>query len=147
MGSMLNLERVPNLAPKFANKLGKSATEFSVVFSMTGMTVMVKSRLDSEGDEIEDGATHDVALLEFERRVALSNAPSNEERLSALQRKYELRLNKPFPEGNKPRSGSESAIQAWLGSLPFAERVALLKSQKDFNKSYPNGFRVQSENQ
>jgi len=80
-----------------------------------------------------------VGIPEWERRRALKNAPSADERLSSLQRKYELRLNREFPS-HGPASGEEADIQAWLGTLPFAQRRALLMSQKDFSKSYPEGF-------
>jgi hypothetical protein len=134
----LNLERVPNLAPKFANKLGKTAEGYSLKFDMEGFRVVVDSLLNDQGESIDD--SEEVSLLEFERRVALANAPSNEERLSALKRKYELRLNRAFPDAG-PASGAEPSIATWLATLPFAERRALLMSQKDFNKSYPEGFR------
>jgi len=138
MGNLLNLERVPPLAPKFANKIGKTAAGYAVFYDGGGTSVKVQSMLDKNGEMIHpppaDGKYAPVDLVEFERRVALYNAPSPDERLSALRRKYELRLEKEFP-AKGPSSGSESDIQAWMASLPFNERVALLKSQKDFEKS------------
>jgi len=141
-GSMLNLERVPTLAPKFANQIGKTCTGFTIQFTLDGLTVNVDSLLTSRGTRVaSDDATEEVSLPEWERRRALSNAPTDAERLNALKRKYELRLNQEFP-GNGPASGSEADIQAWLETLPFAQRRALLMSQKDFAKAFPQGFRA-----
>jgi hypothetical protein len=135
---MLNLERVPPLAPKFANQIGKTCTGFRIQYVSTGTTVEVASLVDAEGGRIDTAVW--TSIPEWERRRALFNAPDAEERLSALKRKYELRLNRAFP-GNGPASGEEADIQAWLGTLPFAQRRALLMSQKDFAKSFPDGFR------
>jgi len=145
MGNLLNLERVPPLAPKFANQIGKTCTQFRVVYSGTGVTVEVHSTISPDGrayspDKEGKPAGTWCGIAEWERRRALKNAPSSEERLSSLQRKFELRLNKEFPYSKGPASGEESDIQAWLGTLPFAQRRALLMSQKDFSKSYPDGF-------
>jgi len=146
LGNALNLERVPSLAPKFANKLGKDAITFAVVYSGAGTRVIIDCVLDANGRprSPRDGRpqTESVDLVEFERRVALKNQPTEADRLSALRRKFELRLNMEFPR-EAPASGSEADIQAWLGNRPFAERRALLMSQKDFDKSYPNAFRAQ----
>jgi len=145
LGNLLNLERVPTLAPKFANKLGKTAASYAVIYSGSGVTVMVETMIGLNAEELAPpvaGATYPrIPLLEFERRVALKNQPSEAERLSSLKRKFELRLNIEFPQAG-PTSGSEPDIQAWLGTRPFAERRALLMSQKDFEKSYPQGFRA-----
>jgi hypothetical protein len=134
MGNLLNLERVPNLAPKFANKIGKTATGFAVIYTGEGVSVMVESMIDSKGLKLEAGKVDKIGLMEFERRVALFNKPSAEERLGALRRKYELRLEKEFPKEG-PKTGEEPDIQAWLGTLPLGERLALLKSQKDWDQS------------
>lgn len=143
MPAMLNLERVPVLAPKYANKIGKKCSGYAIQYSIEGIRVLALSWLDTNGVEQNrlKAEPEQVPLLEFERRVALNNAPSDDERLVALKRKYEIRLNRAFP-AQGPQSGSEANIQAWLGSLGFAERRALLMSQKDFNKSYPDGFRA-----
>jgi hypothetical protein len=145
MGNLLNLERVPMLAPKFANKLGKTAAGFAVLYSGGGVKVMVQSMIDGNGRPVTPptgtAGYPQVELVEFERRVALANQPSAADRLAALRRKFELRLNQEFP-ATGPTSGSEEHIQAWLGTRPFAERRALLMSQKDFEKSYPQGFRA-----
>jgi hypothetical protein len=139
-GNLLNLERIPALSPKFANKLGKTAAGFAVIYSVDGTTVQVQSMLDQNGEKFPPGSpgkdprVDKVSLVEYERRVALFNRPSADERLSALKRKYELRLGKEFPSKG-PASGEEADIQAWLGSISFEERVTLLKSQKDFEKS------------
>lgn len=145
-GSLLNLERMPALAPKYANQIGKTCTQFRVLYTATGVNTEVFSTVDSNGGDSPvrtDGSRHGewISIPEWERRRALRNAPSDEERLTALVRKYELRLNRAFPTGGAPASGSEEAIQAWLGTLPFAQRRALLMSQRDFQKSFPDGFR------
>jgi len=144
MGNLLNLERVPMLAPKFSNQIGKTALTFTVTYSAAGVEIEVLSLLDVNGikyrssDEAAKQAT--VSVVEWERRRALANSPSEGERLTALVRKYELRLNKELK--TPPASGKEADIQAFLSGLPFAERRALLMSQKDFSKSYPEGFRA-----
>jgi hypothetical protein len=137
LGGLLNLERVPALAPKFANQIGKTCTGFSVTYSDMGVRVLVNSTIGNNGLACD---AEPVSVPEWERRRALKNTPSNEERLSGLRRKYELRLNRAFP-GTGPTSGSEADVQAWLATLGFNERRALLMSQKEFQKSYPEGFR------
>jgi hypothetical protein len=137
-GSLLNLERVPPLAPKFTNQIGKTCAGFRVEYTMTGTLVKAYSTIGPDG---ADKDPEWIGIQEWERRRALRNAPSVTERLNALRRKYELRLNRAFP-AQGPASGSEEDIQAWLGTLAFAERRALLMSQKDFAKSYPDGFRA-----
>lgn len=140
MGNLLNLERVPPLAPKFANQIGKTCSGFRVSYMPEGMKVEVCSTITSKGDDISGDKPEFISLPEWERRRALRNAPSDEDRLSALKRKYELRLGKEFPSDG-PASGKEADIQAWLGTLGFAQRTALLMSQKDFAKKFPEGFR------
>jgi hypothetical protein len=140
MGNLLNLERVPALAPKFANQIGKTCASFVVHYTEDGIEVVVASKINAQGVEIANDGKENVSIPEWERRRALKNAPSNEERLNGLRRKFELRLNREFP-ANGPSSGSEEDVQAWLATLPFAQRRALLMSQKDFSKSYPEGFR------
>jgi len=137
-GMFLNLERVPPLAPKYANQIGKTCTQFRVVYAGNGMQVEVASTVSADGGELNPGAW--ISIPEWERRRALRNAPSNEERLNTLRRKYELRLNREFPPAG-PASGSEEDVQSWTATLPFAQRRALLMSQKDFSRSYPEGFR------
>jgi len=143
MGNLLNLERVPMLAPKFANKLGKTAAAFAVIYTGSGVEIMVQSMIGKDAESISpvNGVYPQVSLVEFERRVALKNQPSTAERLASLKRKFELRLNMEFPSAG-PQSGSEEHVQAWLGTRSFTERRALLMSQKDFEKSYPGGFRA-----
>jgi len=138
MGNLLNLERVPPLAPKFANQIGKTCAGFCIMFMPDGMKVEVVSTVGQDGTDLEK--PEKVSIPEWERRRAVRNAPSDSERLSSLKRKYELRLGREFP-AKGPTSGKEEAIQAWLGTLGFAERTALLLSQKDFAKKYPEGFR------
>lgn len=136
--NLLNLERVPGLAPKFSNQLGKTCTGFKVLWTESGMAVQANSTVGEDGNVLD--VAEWVSIPEWERRRALKNAPSEEERISSLKRKYELRLAREFP-ADGPASGREEDIQAWLGTLPFAQRRALLMSQKDFSKSYPQGFR------
>lgn len=136
MGMLLNLERVPALAPKFANKIGKTAAGFTVAYTGSGTSVMVQSMLDKDGNilDVKNDVYPSINLVEFERRVALHHRPSDEDRLASLRRKFELRLEREFPVKG-PASGSEADIQAWLGTLSLGDRLALLKSQKDFEKS------------
>lgn len=140
MGNLLNMERAPQLAPKFANQLGKTATGFKVEYFVGGMLTKACSLLGSDGSQLSADSVEWVTIPEWERRRSLRNAPDDSERLSSLKRKFELRLAREFP-ANGPRSGSEADIQAWLGTLPFQQRRALLMSQKDFAKSFPQGFR------
>jgi hypothetical protein len=129
---MLNLERVPSLAPKFANKLGKTAAAFTVAYTPEGTRVLAVSMLDTKGVLIQDAKDYpSIALVEFERRCALKNQPTEADKLAALRRKYELRLGRAFPAPG-PTSGSDSDVQAWLATLSLEERLALLKSQKDW---------------
>jgi len=137
MGGLLNLERVPGLAPKFANQIGKTCSGFQITYAAEGVKVVVISTITSTGSE---GPGEPVSVPEWERRRALKNRPSEDERLGALRRKFELRLNREFPSQG-PSSGSEEDVQAWLAKLPFEQRRALLMSQKGFEKSYPDGFR------
>jgi hypothetical protein len=141
MGGMgfLNPERVHALAPKYANKIGKTIERVSIHYAEEGVTVEVDSLIDSSGEKIAESET--VSLAEFHRRLGEANAPSDDERLRSLRRKYELRLNMEFPREG-PASGSEADIQSWLDRLPFAQRRALLMSQKAFDKAYPDGFRA-----
>jgi hypothetical protein len=145
MGNLLNLERVPNLAPKFANKIGKTCDGYAVIYTGSGVEVQVRTKIGPDGRPLATPAAGQqypmIQLMEFERRVALANQPTADDRLAALRRKFELRLRREFPAAG-PTSGSEEHIQAWLGLRPFAERLALLMSQKDFEKSYPEGFRA-----
>jgi hypothetical protein len=144
MGNLLNLERIPALSPKFANQIGKTCDGFRISYGGSGTTVEVASFISADGRafSVKDGKQQStwIGLTEWERRRALHNQPSEAEKLQSLKRKYELRLAKEFPP-NGPASGKDEDIQAWLGKLPFAQRRALLMSQKDFSKSYPEGFR------
>jgi len=134
---MLNLERLPPLTAKLANQIGKTVSGFRAQWVLSGTEVQAGCLLDKDGKAV--GKEEWVPLPEWERRRALHNKPSDEERKSAMVRKFELRLNKECV--NTPASGSEPDIQAWLGTLAWYERKALLMSQKDFSKSYPDGFR------
>jgi hypothetical protein len=140
MGSLLNLERPLPLAAKYANAIGKSVAGFTVTYTQLGMKVEAACLLDKDGKAINDPAKPElVAIPEWERRKALHNQPSEAEKKSAMVRKFELRLNKECK--TPPASGSDADIQAWLGTLAWYERKALLMSQKDFSKSFPDGFR------
>lgn len=136
-GFFLNPERVPQLAPKYANKLGKTISKICIEWSDKGQLVKVETYLDGDGDVAQ---VESVSLAEFHRRLGEHNAPDESEKLRSLRRKFELRLNKAFPASG-PASGKDADIQAWLDTLPFSQRRALLMSQKDFERSYPTGFR------
>jgi len=133
----INPERVPALAPKYANKIGKSIDSLAVVFSPKGVMVQVTV----SGDMTSSGNAEVIDLATFHQRLGEVNAPSEEQKLRSLRNKYELRLNKEFPSSG-PKSGKDADLQAFLDALPFKERRALLMSQKDFEKSYPEGFRA-----
>jgi hypothetical protein len=140
-GMFLNLERVPPLAPKFTNQIGKTCAGFRLAYMATGVAITVGTTVLNDGSDIPVGSEPEwISIPEWERRRALRNAPSEEERLSGMRRKYELRLNRAFP-AQGPQTGSEEHMQAWLATLPWNHRRALLMSQKDFAKSYPEGFR------
>jgi len=139
LGNLLNLERVPGLAPKFANQIGKTCTQFRVLYTAVGSTVEVASTIGPKGEALTGDGTW-ISIPEWERRRALKNAPTDAERLSALKRKYELRLNREFPSQG-PSSGKEEDIQSWIRTLPFQQRRALLMSQKVFKDTFPEGFR------
>lgn len=140
MGNMLNLERPPPLAAKFANAIGKSVTGFRLLYAAEGMKTEAGCLYDAEGKarSKEEGPDW-VSVPEWERRKALHNQPTADEKRTQMVRKFELRLNKECT--TPPASGSDADIQAWLGTLAWYERKALLMSQKDFSKSYPDGFR------
>jgi len=133
----LNPERVPALAPKYANKLGKTIDSIAIVYSPKGISVQVAvpSELGS------DKKAEVIDLATFHQRLGEMNAPTEEQKLRSMRNKYELRLNKEFPSLG-PKSGKDADLQAFMDSLPFKERRALLMSQKDFEKSYPEGFRA-----
>jgi hypothetical protein len=134
----LNPERPPMLAPKYANKVGKTCESIAFVYTKQGVQVFVRPL----GDLKEDGdPVSGISVADFQQRLAEENAPTKEQKLRSLRNKYELRLNKPFPEKG-PSSGSDEDIQAWLDKCTFDVRRALLMSQKDFEKSYPTGFRA-----
>jgi hypothetical protein len=134
-----NPERIPALVPKYANKVGKTIDKMVITYSPEGVNIMVIPK----GDELkeEGDPSTGISLAEFHERLQLENMPSPEEKLRSLRNKFELRLNREFPTPG-PTSGSDANIQAWLAGRPFAERRALLMSQKDFEKSYPEGFRA-----
>jgi len=135
----LNPERVQPLVPKYANKIGKTIERVSIHYSESGVEIEVDVLVNPNGDRVTDSET--VSLAEFHRRVGVSASLSDDERLRALRRKFELRLNLEFPTPG-PASGSEADIQAWLDRLPLQQRRALLLSQKAFDKAYPQGFRA-----
>jgi hypothetical protein len=128
------------LVPKWANKIGKTVEKISIEYDADGVSISVQSLLNGNGAVVT--TAEEVSMADFQARLALHIAPSSEERIRALKRKYELRLNIEFPQEGGPASGSEAHIQSWLDGLPFAQRRALLMSQKDFEKSYPQGFRA-----
>jgi len=94
-----------------------------------------------QGDlQKKDDPSGGISLAEFHARMAVEHAPSAEEKLRSLRNKYELRLNKPFP-ANGPSDGTDASIQSWLQTIGFAERRALLMSQKAFEAQYPQGYK------
>jgi len=139
----LNPERPPQLAQKYAGKLGKTCEHIAFVYTKEGVKVLILPM----GDLLQAGdPPTGISVADFNQRVAESLVPTDEERLRSLRNKYELRLNEQFP-AQGPASGSEAAIQSWLDARPFAVRRALLMSQRDFEKSYPNGFRAATQQQ
>jgi hypothetical protein len=136
----LNPERPPQLAQKYANKLGKSCEFIAFVYTKEGVKVLAQPMGDlTKGGDPPNG----ISIADFQQRLAASVAPTEEQRLRSLRNKYELRLNKPFPVGSSaPASGKEADVQAWLDNCTFDVRRALLMSQKDFEKSFPSGFRA-----
>jgi len=49
-------------------------------------------------------------------------------------------LNEPFPVNGNIGSAGEAEIGAFLQTLPFNQRRAMLMSNKQFKSAYPNGF-------
>jgi len=135
----LNPERVPPLAPKWANKIGRTMESISIKYDVDGVTVEVEGLVGPSGEKITESET--ISLAEFQRRAGLFNQPSADEKLRSFKRKYELRLNLEFPTPG-PASGNEADIQVFLDTLPMQRRRALLMSQKAFEKAYPEGFRA-----
>lgn len=135
----MNPERVAALLPKYANKIGKSIESLSIIYTVDGVKVCVDTWLDEDGQMT--GESEEISLAEFHQRLGEHVAPSNDDRLRSLRRKFELRLNMEFPS-NGPDTGSDHDIQIWMDTLPFAQRRALQMSQKAFDKAYPDGFRA-----
>jgi hypothetical protein len=135
----LNPERVTALLPKYANKLGKTIESISITYTSDGVNVQVDSLIDENGQKTDQSEV--VSLADFHQRLGDFVAPSDDDRLRSLRRKFELRLNMEFPSKG-PDTGSDHDIQVWMDSLPFAQRRALQMSQKAFEKAYPEGFRA-----
>jgi hypothetical protein len=133
----LNPERPPQLLGKYAKLLGKDLKQIVVTYDVDGVNVAVTGMGETPFASLDDAA-----IADYKAMKQKENTPSDEERLNAFRNKFELRLNKEFPkEGtDKPASGSEADIQAFLNRMPFKERRALLMTQKQFSVSYPNGY-------
>jgi hypothetical protein len=140
----LNPERPPQLLGKYSKLLGKDLDEIVVRYTPTGVTVTVSGHKDSDFKDLKS-----VSLAEYQDKRKVENLPDEGEKMKSFRNKYELRLNKEFPKDAfqkaavKDKDGdilADQTIQAFLDTLPFKERRALLMTQKQFTASYPNGF-------
>jgi hypothetical protein len=130
----LNPERPPQLLGKFAKMLGRDLEEIRIKYTSDGVTVEVDGVKDTPYAALEAASFAEYHAL---RKAELE--PSEAEKLVAFRNKFELRLNREFPSPG-PASGSDADIQAFLQTLNFRERRALLMTQKQFSASYPNGY-------
>jgi len=137
----LNPERVPALLAKWQKLLGKELNRISVEYTADGVSVDLfpleghpAYKVDKDGDSVS------VSIAAFKAAKAEAAKPSNDESKLALRNKFELRLNLPFPQEADLGDGSDAAIQAFLQTLPFAQRRAMLMSNKQFKTAYPNGY-------
>lgn len=131
----LNPERLPALSGKFAKMLGKDYEKLVITYSPEGVSCVVQVKDGEEG-------LKSLNFAEFFAAKKKANEPDAEEKYRLFRNKYELRLNKEFPRGefNKLTSEGDSKIQEFLETLNFRERRALVMSQKEFAKEYPNGY-------
>jgi hypothetical protein len=119
---------------KYAKLLGKSIKTLRVIYDENGVTVEIDGVEGTPYAGLEEAS-----IAAFKAVREKENSPSDAEALRAFRNKFELRLNREFP-ANGPASGSNADIQSFLDTLPFRERRALMMSQKQFEKNYPNGF-------
>lgn len=130
----LNPERPPQLLGKYAKLIGKSLKSIDISFTADGIEVSVTGMENTPYASL-DGAS----IAEFKAIREKENTPSDAEKLQQFRNKFELRLNREFPEQG-PASGSDTDIQQFLNGLPFRERQAMLMTQKQFSARYPNGY-------
>lgn len=131
----LNPERVPQLLGKYAKSLGKDLDKIVVTYDADGISIGIFGMKDTVYASLNDAS-----VAEYKAIKAKQNEPSDAERLQAFKNKFELRLNLEFPREGGPTSGKEADIQSFLNGLGFRMRRALMMTQKQFEKSYPNGF-------
>lgn len=129
----LNPERPPQLLGKYAKLLGKDLESITLKYDADGVFISVKGMKGTPYASLDDANMADYRAIKQKEL-----APSDEERARAFRNKFELRLNKEFPQGTA--ISTEAEIQACLNGLPFRERRALLMTQKQFSESYPNGY-------
>jgi hypothetical protein len=130
----LNPERPPQLLGKYAKMLGRDLEEIRIKYTSDGITVEVDGKAGTPYAGLDSSSFADYHVL---RQSAL--APTDEQKLQSFKNKFELRLNREFPTPG-PASGSDADIQAFLNTLNFRERRALLMTQKQFSAQYPNGY-------
>lgn len=129
----LNPERIPPLLGKYAKFIGRDLEKIEIVYSAEGTEVLVFGKHGTPFESL-DGAS----LADFRALRSDENSPSEEEKLRAFRNKFELRLNRECSP--PPASGKDADLQAFLESLPFRERRAMLMTQKQFQSAYPNGY-------
>jgi len=137
----LNPERAPPLLSKWQKALGKDLERIEVIYEENGVTVHLYGK---EGTPYfvtdEEGSSKSVSVPEYKALKEKASLPSSEDAIYAFRNKFEVRLNKPFPEGLDLGDGSEAAIRRALQSLPFEDRRVMLLSNKQYRTAYPNGF-------
>lgn len=132
----LNPERAPPLIAKWQKLLGKDLDRIEVEYKADSVSVYLYGK---EGTPYHKEDDESLSIPEYRELKARETAPSDDEALRAFRDKFELRLNRPFP-ANGPASGKDADIRAFLESLDFHQRRAMLMSNKQFKAAYPNGF-------
>jgi hypothetical protein len=132
----LNPERAPPLIAKWQKLLGKDLESIEVEYKADGITVSLYGK---ENTPYHKADNESLSIPEYREIKARETAPKEPEKLQAFRDKYELRLNRAFP-AQGPASGSDTDIRAFLESLDFHQRRAMLMSNKQFKAAYPNGF-------
>jgi len=133
----LNPERVPPLAGKYAKMLGKDCEEITVKYTATGVNVTFTVNVDGKDTQM--------SLAELKAHKKKDVKVPSEDLFRIFRNKYELRLNKElkkatFDAATATHKEMGDKIQAFIESLAFKERRALLMTQKQFEKNYPNGY-------
>jgi hypothetical protein len=133
----LNPERPPQLLGKYTKYLGTELDSINVVYTATGIKVTV----------VKVGSTEPISLSDFKSEKKKENAPSVADKARAFRNKFELRLNREFPAAtlvtmlaSENESSLDSSIAAFVETLPYRERRALLMTQKQFTSAHPNGY-------